>query len=337
MTLPTSSEDDAEKWLSLHLSGEISDAQQARFQSWLRESEDHRRAYDRVARLWDEIEWDETLNEEALRSPSPPYAHRHTPLSSHIGKYATAGLAAMAACFSLAFLNLTPSQTDTVSAFSFRPPPAELYETGLGEIRTLTLEDGSEITLAARSRMEVSLSDKERMAKLIEGDGYFKISPDAHRPFSVETDQLNVRVLGTEFEINSKSGHGLISVVEGSVEVTTPDRLQKAILKGGQRAFVARETGLKTEDFDPSRIAGWREMRLSFLNSTLGELITEVNRYHEGGVYLASPDLHDRKVSTSFRTDQVEMAISGIALSMNLDTIRTENGAIILRHTAGHK
>ena len=332
MSISDSYDDEARKWFTLHLSGELNDATRAEFDTWLHQSGSHKRAYEAVARLWGDLDWSEVLNRDALEAERRPVLfrpRRHVPALSVAGGLIAAGIA-----LGVFVLGKSPSVHHMPS-----PQPLlteTLYETGVGEVRTFTLADGSEVTLAGHSRLAVKQMDRHRIVELREGDGYFKVSRDEQRPFTVETAQLAVTVLGTQFEINTKPDHEEVSVTEGSVEVATSDRRQKVQLTVGQRAVVNRDQ-VETVSFDPSRTANWREGRLSFVNAPLQELIAETNQYYPGGVYLGAKDVSELKVTTSFRTDQAETAISGVARSLGLSVIKTDAGALVLIHSSSGK
>lgn len=330
MTISASYKDEALEWFAIRLSGEINETQRAELRTWQSQSELHRRAYEELVRLWGDLDWDETLNQEAMDGivtfapASEKPVRRFVPAMSLVG-----GL--LAACVALAALFISYGSTVTHPVSTLSPiPPETVYQTAIGEVRNFALDDGSEVTLAGQSQLVIKQMDGKRLVELRKGDGYFKISRDASRPFEVETDQLKVIVLGTEFEINSKPDHGEVSVAKGVVEVTSHDLARKVQISVGERAVVGWRGEIETSDFDVSRVANWRDNRLSFVNTSLQELISETNQYYPKGIYLGSRDISELKVTASFRTDQVETAVSGIARSLGLSVIRTEAGALVM-------
>lgn len=331
MSISASYEDEARQWFTLQLSRELNPHERAEFDSWLHRSGSHQRAYDAVARLWGELDWSETLNRDSLengraRSQQP---RRHVPAFA-----AVSGLIAAAAAVTFVLQNGLSAGHRMPLPQS--PPPDVIYQTAIGEIRTFALEDGSEVTLAGHSSLVVKQMDERRVVALRDGDGYFKVSRDEQRPFTVETAQLTVTVLGTQFEINTKPDHEEVSVTEGSVEVATSDHRRKVWLMVGERAVVDHDR-IETGQFDPLRTANWREGRLNFVNVPLEELIAETNQYYPAGIYLSAKDVSGLKVSTSFRIDQTDTAISGVARSLGLSVVRTDTGALVLIHPSAGK
>ena len=75
------------------------------------------------------------------------------------------------------------------------------YSTGIGEQRSLALEDGSSIKLNAMSRIRVRFTATRRDIELIEGQAFFRVAKDKTRPFIVESKGTQVRAVGTEFDV----------------------------------------------------------------------------------------------------------------------------------------
>ncbi|MBY9067456.1 FecR domain-containing protein [Hyphomonas sp. WL0036] len=334
-------EQEARAWLALQLSGEMCPADRMRFDRWLGRSDLHQHAYSHLAAIWRDLDWSETLNAEALTGavliPAPSRDATPHAAPRNAARWSAGLLGAAAACLviwvSLPVLSF-PGRPELASI----DPPAEvLYETATGEVRQVVLEDGSAVTLAGGSRLTVAFADHGRHARLLDGDAYFHVAVDAGRPFWVETEELQVKVLGTQFELINRPGQSTVSVSEGRVQVSAVQGMSGARLGAGERAKVARGGGVTVSRVDPERIAVWRDQRLVYNNASLGELILDVNRYRRGGIYLASPDLRDLKVTTTFRTDQIDVAVPAIAASLGLDIVRSDTGEIILRHPPGEK
>ena len=75
-----------------------------------------------------------------------------------------------------------------------------------GEQRVLTLDDGSRVTLAGDSAINLDLTDHQRRVTLLRGRVYFQVAPDPQRPFLVEAGEARVRVTGTRFEVRRDGG-----------------------------------------------------------------------------------------------------------------------------------
>ena len=97
---------------------------------------------------------------------------------------------------------------------------------------TLTLSDGTRVYLNAESRLKypVVFRGTERVVEL-SGEAYFKVSKDALRPFVVKMNGVNVRVLGTSFNVRSYADEGQVvtTLVEGKVKVNDQDIVEQYV------------------------------------------------------------------------------------------------------------
>ncbi|HWS61354.1 MAG TPA: FecR domain-containing protein [Steroidobacteraceae bacterium] len=112
-----------------------------------------------------------------------------------------------------------------VGLWSFVAQRSNVYTTDLGERRTLTLPDGSVVTLDARSRMRVKYTDKERLVALEQGQARFTVAKDPLRPFRVRARNQTVVALGTQFDVELVFSAVLVTLIEGHVAVTGVDPL----------------------------------------------------------------------------------------------------------------
>ncbi len=103
-----------------------------------------------------------------------------------------------------------------------------VYATDIGEQRSLALADGSTVELNSRSRIRVRYTEHERRIDLLRGQALFHVAKNKARPFIVQTDNTQVRAVGTAFDVYNTSSGTIVTVVEGRVAVHTNQRSQSA-------------------------------------------------------------------------------------------------------------
>lgn len=202
----------ARDWL-LRLSLESpTEHERAQFAAWCAEDPRHAAAYRRFESIWQDATTLEEL--KPLAALPPPARDRwwqrvHASLVVHpLHWAASASLTAAITGFGLWFL-LTPAY----------------YATGIAEVREIRLSDGSEVTLGARSSLEVAFRLHERRVALTSGVAFFSVAKNPSRPFIVLVGDKEVRVVGTKFEVRRDPAGMRVSVVEGTVEVMqVPER-----------------------------------------------------------------------------------------------------------------
>jgi len=211
------------------------------------------------------------------------------------------------------------------------------YATGIAQTRTVTLEDGSEITLGADSRIEASLGERRRDLVLVKGQAFFTVARDPARPFYVAAGDIDVRVVGTRFEVHRAPGSVKVAVEEGIVDVRRKDSPGgPGVADGGVRLLAGQavrmgaEGGGSVEPVILEELAGWRHGKLIYRNARLAEVVADANRYREGKIVLGAPRLAELRLTTSFSVDQVETMISMLEESLPVSVYRETGNRIVI-------
>jgi transmembrane sensor len=289
----TSADEAAAMWFARRDANALSRGQQAKFSQWLAAEPAHREAYERVERLWREVDGELHPKEASMfRSAALAAGPRsRSPL--------------LAACAAVV-LALTVSW-----AFWGKAPPASIEHYGtVGDApTTVTLSDGSEVTLNRGSRLDVRYSNAQREVTLGSGQAFFRVAKNPKRPFSVDTPTRRITALGTEFEVRLDDEHLDVTLVEGRVVVEpeggVSSSTERIELKPDE---TLRFAGFKTADkrhVDAGALTSWRRGVVSFDNQSLKEAAAEFNRYSRERVDVA-PSVADFKVSGVFRIGETQ-------------------------------
>jgi len=227
-----------------------------------------------------------------------------------------------------------------------QPDPApQIYATAIGEQETVTLEDGSTLTLNTNTKLSVRYSKTERLICLEQGEALFDVE-HANRPFLVKAGGTVTRALGTEFDIHAEAGTVAITLIKGSVRVTphAPDpgaglpgdmpeeSLQEGIvLKPGERLDLTPGTAPRISTIDPSRTGQWRDGLLLFDSTTLADAIAELNRYSIVQLRIDDETLASERISGTFPAGKQAEFAESLALYLPVEAQQT-GGEIIIHH-----
>lgn len=203
------------------------------------------------------------------------------------------------------------------------------FRTATGETRTVTLDDGSRVHLAAKSAIAVNFRENERKVTLIEGEGWFEAAPDASRPFVVAAASGSVTALGTMFDIALIGDKARVTVAEHRVAVSSQGGAE-IISEGQQSVFGPDEAISKPADVDVKDETAWRRGKLIFRNRPLGEVVAILARYHQGYLLTPSAALRQLRVSGVFDVDDPLRALEMIEQSLNIRATRLTNYFVIL-------
>lgn len=185
------------------------------------------------------------------------------------------------------------------------------YCTRAGELRQITLADGSRISLGAASAISVQMENHQRQVTLRHGEGFFDVAPDT-TPFRVKAAAGEVRVLGTSFNLRLEPAGARVAVASGQVEVDTLGH--QVTLNPGQVLHYDTSRLQRLPDVDVNSIGLWRQKRLLYQNTPLGEVLRDLERYHSAR-FSVDPDVAAIPVTGIFSASDPEAALHSIVNS----------------------
>ena len=165
-----------------------------------------------------------------------------------------------------------------------------------GKIRHLTLEDGTKVTLNAGSRFiyPAQFSTDSVRQVYLDGEGYFKVTPRATQPFIVKSGKLDVRVLGTSFNVRSYREDATmeVAVLTGKVAVQTTGggRSGRVVLLPQEKVSYQVEKGVLQKGIsDSTDVLAWQKGLLHFRNRPLKEVVKVIERRYAVSVEINQP------------------------------------------------
>ncbi|MBR9911529.1 MAG: DUF4880 domain-containing protein [Gammaproteobacteria bacterium] len=214
------------------------------------------------------------------------------------------------------------------------------YQTQVGEIRSLTLADGSQVTVGADSHIESEISEADRFVRLLKGEAFFEIVKAAGVPFWVEVDDTVVQVVGTTFSINRSSQRIKVSVLEGVVRVSAAaptvndpftSEARHIELREGQQ--VLRAVGGEFSEIialPTAEMESWRTGWLSYKSEPLIDVISDANRYFEGEIVIGENSLNKVLVTLSISTSDISMLPAMLTASLPLEVVKEDENRFVL-------
>lgn len=234
-----------------------------------------------------------------------------------------AALAATVVVITLAWILGNPYWGDTHS-----------FGTGMGEQRSIKLDDGSLMALNTGSRVRVQFSESAREIQLIQGEALFVVQHDPNRPFRVATDSGTVLAVGTQFNVYRREGSTRVSVIEGAVRIlaaSSDDEDSSAQLVAGDEATISRGRISRAERPDVQQAVAWRARQLVFRDRGLADVAAEFNRYNKAQIHIDDETLHARSISGVFDADDAQPLIDFLQRDPGLEVVRSEDGISIRR------
>jgi transmembrane sensor len=185
------------------------------------------------------------------------------------------------------------------------------YSTAIGGLRTLTLADGSQVTLNTNTSIRVLLRDFERRVELDRGEAFFVVAKDRARPFVVDAAGQSVIAVGTQFSVRRESDDVQVVVTEGKVNLAQAANGASAAptaLGAGTIAHTLSRKVIVTSHTVPEvqELLAWRSGFLSFHDTPLAEAVAEFNRYNARQIVIADTAIAGILVGGNFRPNNSE-------------------------------
>lgn len=200
---------------------------------------------------------------------------------------------------------------------SERPEAQQMLFVPAGQRAELTLPDGTVVWLNAKSKI-IYPSNFEKGNREIELDGeaYFKVTPDKTRQFIVKTGSMDICVLGTEFNVIAYKDHPVreVSLLEGSVLINASELLKPYRMTENEQINL-NNGKLHTSQIADHEYFKWKEGLLCFRNETVKDIIEKLQLYYDIKIDVKKTDLLKYHYSGKFRTkDGVEQVIKVLQL-----------------------
>ncbi|MEM9157652.1 MAG: FecR domain-containing protein [Verrucomicrobiota bacterium] len=294
-------EREAADWLILLAEDPDDQSTRNSFEEWLGRSSEHERVWQGMSRLGSGLqairpsENEETLTYETQCVP---------PRRRSLRRFAWVGGLALAASLAIA---LMPSFFLWLRSDSI---------TKTAELKTIALEDRSEVVLAPESAFAAAFISEERTVDLVEGRAFFEVEPDAERPFVVRASGVRITVLGTAFEVEQDERSLSVAVTHGSVLVEGGEGSEfgfKEELGAGDRLVVDLDSSrMSRAPIEVDEVAEWREKRLTVHDRPVREVVDALRPFHSGRIVL-DEDFEQKRVTGVYRLDDPLQTLRGIA------------------------
>lgn len=251
----------ASEWLMLHWGGELDADQRQAFARWQAADPEHQRAWQRLQQL------QQTLGE--VPAESARAVLRDVPDHQRRSALKLLGLLLVAGGSGYLVQGSQP----------WRAAFAE-QRTAIGEIRHLTLSDGTRLDLNSNSAIDLLFTAQERRIRLISGEILLSSGHDLNRPLIVETLAGDIQALGTRFAVRDLDNGSRVDLYEGQLQVR-PRRAQAVHMNAGSSLWFSAD---QSRAVPPAGVnaSSWTQGRLIAERQPLGQFIAELARYHPG-------------------------------------------------------
>mgnify|MGYP000246770652 CR=1 FL=1 len=187
-------------------------------------------------------------------------------------------------------------------------PTAEtpfIVKAGKGDKATIELPDGTNVVLNSASQLSYLNNFGEKVRRVqLNGEAYFKVAHDEKHAFIVQIGDLEVKVLGTSFNVSAYKNdkQQFVALATGSVAVKVTNKKNATTMKPNQLYTLEKNTfATKVEDADIYEYICWKDGFLIFRNESLADVLKKIERYYN--VVLTFDPAEVSKVTVSGKLD----------------------------------
>ena len=337
-------EKEAYEWLSVITSDSKNNEEVRQFERWLEANPRHRIVFDEINNLWNDMDElaqivsDDTSPDIARVKSDSLYLLLVNFLKGKVKNNQPVLVGAM-----LVFLSIGIALTYKDISFYSQKVFEETYFTPQVATQIIDLPDGTSISLGAQSEIFVNYQKDKRYVSLIAGQAFFSVQKDPNRSFIVSYNNYEIQVIGTQFDVKL-SGYGAgVSVLEGMVKIS---RINHDKTAGNNSPFVVEESVILTdnqkvettpdgnfkevEEITQAEPGAWRNGRLIYKNASLAEVLSDVDRYYKGRIFIIDDDLKDLHVSATFKIAHIDKMLGSLSSILPISSVTHPNGDIVL-------
>lgn len=227
-------------------------------------------------------------------------------------------------------------RTNPALAPSSQTAPVATYQTPYGERRSVTLPDGSVVTLNAHSTLTTIAWTENRREVRLEGEAFFRVSKktQAGRPvkFVVRAGLVAVEVLGTRFNVSTRHQRVTVALEEGDIrlKVLDPQRpdtdgVRMLDMVPGDRVELTNQQLITlSRSAKPDDYAAWTEGELVFDDTPLSEVAALIHDNYGYEVVFDTPELADRRLTARLPDPSLDMLLKALSKAFSLSVTRSE-------------
>ena len=197
-----------------------------------------------------------------------------------------------------------------------------------GKKAVCTLPDGTVVQLNADSKLKYpeKFTDTSRVIEF-EGEAFFTVAKDKKRPFSINSKQTVVRVLGTHFNLRAYPHENTANVVveEGRVKFSVKGKKDFLILTANQQGIYTADHSLKQQNVYAAAYYGWRNNQLQFNDEKLGDIAQSLERWYNIKVIIKNAALKNERYTGKFNNPAISSVMSSMAFAIKFNYHITGN------------
>lgn len=202
---------------------------------------------------------------------------------------------------------------------------------------SIVLSDGTKVQMNAGSKLKYPITFNRNIREVeLEGEAYFEVKHLNDTPFLIKTNDYNIEVLGTSFDVLAykEDSKVITTLVEGSIKIKDFDNSGNEILvKPNEQVILNKlEKGIHIKEVDVNNYIAWKEGRFVFVRQNLEEILKILSRWYNFQVDYENDELKTIVFTGNMdRYEQLSTALNMIAQTNKVNFIIEENEVKVIK------
>ena len=310
----------AAQWVVRSQSENVREIEIVALTEWLEASDQHAEAYRRALGLWYDLTPEAAVEAPVNVVSMSVFRARKAQRPAFV-PWAAGGAVAAA----LALVVCLPLMN--------KAPAAENFATAKGEHRTVTLADGSQLMLNTDTQVSVRIGKSgARAVTLDHGELALQVVHNPQRPFTLDTGDVRITDLGTEFAVLNQSGQVRVAVRSGSLSVKPSHGDAVTLLAGDTIVHGADDTATPVVQGDTQTAFAWQSGHAIYRDQPLSMVVKDLNRYFAKPI-IVDDEVGKLRLTAILNMDSESSVVGRLEDFLSLEAHETDAGIVLSRPT----
>jgi transmembrane sensor len=198
-----------------------------------------------------------------------------------------------------------------------------------GQRLTFILPDSSTVTLNACSEVKYSSDFGEQRSIWLKGEAFFKVTKNINSPFIVHTNDFKVKVLGTEFNVNSNTINQTVSLAKGKVNIVLKESKDEINLLPNEELVWNSKTNLVIKrNFDVNKVSAWKDNILLLDEEKFEDALPKINQFYGVNFVIKDSDIANQHIKGAFKNQNIDEFITSLEFISDVQITKTTQNNI---------
>jgi transmembrane sensor len=203
-----------------------------------------------------------------------------------------------------------------------------VVSTALHQHKMIALSDGTKVLLNENTKVSYDeySYDQKRTFNLVEGEAFFDVIHNAEKPFKVKIDNIEVKDIGTSFNIRKEKQAVVVVVNSGIVSLANQTNGDKTTLKANQQGiYNLASNNIASITNDEINYKAWTDKNLQFIKTPLSNVAKELEDTYGIQIRLEDHSLNSKTLTASFSNQPIDSVLNAIGLTLRMKIEKRDN------------